>query len=191
MLDFIENLDFRQKGIYLSVAISLLVIFMSGIFFGVTYFALDQVHTTFLTTDCVIDNNALVTSCQELFELSLYPLLLLKELLIWMSYFFIFGLVISLLVLGYRAGTTAVLLGIHISFVGLVTYSAILFSNAYLTFLDNATFRDFMVPFTVYNQIMINFPWFMFFVSLFSVMLGIVNFQKSSINTPDGEELDY
>ncbi|GAF73691.1 unnamed protein product, partial [marine sediment metagenome] len=91
----------------------------------------------------------------------------------------------------YRAGTTAVLLGVHVTFVGGVVYAAILFSNAYHVFLANNTFREFMVPFTVYNKIMINFPWFMFFVSLFSVILGIVNFQKSSINTSEGADEIY
>jgi len=180
----------QHKGIYLSVLISVLYIFLSGIFFGVTFFTLDVAHDAFLTTDCVIDNNTLVDSCQDLFELGIYPFLELRHILVWLSFFFIFGIVIALLILGYRSGSSPIMLGVMIIFVGGITYLAILLSNAYRAFLEQAVFRSMMVEFTVYNRIMIYFPEFAFFVGLFSVILGIVNFQKTSVNTPGGE-LNY
>lgn len=188
MLEELRNL--QKKGIYISVLISLLWIFLSGIFFGVTYFVMDEIHNEFLTQDCVINDNTLVSSCQELFELALYPFLILKDILIWVSFFFIFGLVIAMLILGYRSGSSAVMLGVMVSFVGGITYLGILFSNIYRALIEQVAFRSIMIPFTVYNKIMLNFPWFIFFVGLFSVILGIINFQKTSVNTPTGE-LNY
>jgi len=39
-----------------------------------------------------------------------------------------------------------------------------------------------MTPFVVYNKIMLYFPWFIFFTGILSVMLSIVNFQKTYVN---------
>ncbi len=188
MIEWLDNME--NKGIYLSLVISVLVIFLSGIFFGVTYFVMDEVDTALRSTDCVIDDNLLMDSCQDLFQYSVLPLLGLRSVLIWANFFFIFGLTISLLILGYRSGSSPVMLGVMVVFVGGLTYISIYFANAYIVLIENASFRSMMVEFTVYNKIMINFPWFMFFVGLFSVILGIVNFQKTSVNTPDGE-LNY
>ncbi len=188
MFEELRNLE--KKGIYISIVISFMWIFLSGIFFAVTFYVMDEAHTAFLTTDCAIEDNTLVSSCQGLFELALYPVLNLRYILVWLSFFFIFGLVIAMLILGYRSGSSPVMLGVMVCFVGGMTYAGILFSNIYRTFLEQAIFRSMMVPFTVYNKIILNFPWFIFFVGLFSVILGIVNFQKVSVNTPTGE-LNY
>jgi len=188
MLEVLNNLE--NKGIFIGIIISIFVIFVSGLFFGFLYFTLDTTHTALLSSDCVINDNVLVSSCQELFSLALYPFLALKSILIWASFFFIFGLTLALLVLGYRSGTSAVLMGVLISFIGGITYLGILLSNVYRTLLEQDIFRLMMTDFTIYNKIMINFPWFTFFIGLFAVALGIVNFQKTSINTPTGE-LNY
>jgi len=185
MLDWLDNL--QGKGIYLSLIISIIMIFCSGMFFGVTYYVIDISHTALLATDCTIEDNTLVGSCQDLLSLALYPFLELRSVFIWLSFFFIFGLVISMLILGYKSGSSPVMLGVMVTFVGGITYLGIMLSNMYRTILEVDTFRAMMVPFTVYNKIMLNFPWFVFFVGLFSVVLGIVNFQKTSVNTPDGE----
>jgi len=188
MIEALEN--FENKGVYVAIFISIFFIFISGLFFGLVYFVMDTTNTSLLVNDCVIDNNTLVSSCQDLFSLGVYPFLALRSILIWASFFFIFGLVIAMLVLGYRSGSSAVTLGIMVTFVGGLTYLGVLLSNVYRDLIGQAVFRSMMTPFTVYNNIMINFPWFVFFVGLFSVILGIVNFQKSSINTPEGE-LNY
>ena len=188
MLESLEN--FQDKGVYISIMISIIFIFMSGIFLGIVYYTMDVTHNSLLTNNCTIHGNTLTPTCQDLFSLSIYPFLALKEILIWASFFFIFGLVIAMLILGYRSGSSPVTLGIMITFVGGITYFGIILSNAYRILLEQVVFRNMMVPFTVYNQIMISFPWFIFFIGLFAVILGIVNFQKSSVNTPEGE-LNY
>jgi hypothetical protein len=185
MLEILDDLE--NKGIYLSLLIAIGVIAMSGLFFGVTYFIMDSTHTALLTTDCVIDNNTLVDSCQDLFSLGLYPFLALRSVFIWGSFLFMFGLVFAMLILGYRSGSSPILLGVMVTFVAGITYLAIMLSNMYRTLVEIEVFRNMMVSFTVYNKIMLNFPWFVFFIGLFAVILGIVNFQKTSINTPDGE----
>ena len=54
----------------------------------------------------------------------------------------------------------------------------------------NDVFRSMMVNFTVYNRIMMSFPWFIFIITLMSAFLGIVNYQKTSINK-ETDDLDY
>jgi hypothetical protein len=182
--------DIATRGSLAIIIFSILAIFLSGIFFGVTYYVMDTVDTAFRASDCVISNNVYVSSCQELWALSLYPFLALKELLVWASFFFIFAMVLGMLILGYKAGKSPVLLGLLIIFVIILTYGAIEISNIYRTMLEIEVFRDMMVNFTVYNKVMMNFPWFIFIVSLMSVMLSIVNFQRTSVNSSQ-EELDY
>lgn len=187
----IEMLDDMKKyGIFMAVFISILFIAGSGIFFGITYYLMDTTQTSFESMDCVIENNTLVGSCQDLWDMALYPFLALKEILIWFSFFFIFGLVIALLILGYYSGKSPVLMGMMIAFIGGITYLGIELSNIYRTMLENEVFRSMMVEFTVYNKLMLYFPWFCFFVGLFSVILSIVNFQRTIVNTDTGA-LDY
>lgn len=188
MFDSFE--DYRDKGLVLVVLFSVIAIAVSGIFFGITYFALDSVQTAFESTDCVIANNTLVDSCQDLFVLGLYPFLNLKEVLVWASFFFIFALVIGMLVLGYRAGQSPVLMGYLVVIVISMTYLSIEISNIYRELLANDAFRSIMVDFTVYNKIMLGFPWFVFIITLMAFFLGIVNYQRSAINK-ETDDLNY
>ncbi len=180
MSDILEDLS--SYGPLLMLVVGFGLMFASGIFFGIVYFALDQTNTALLTTDCVISDNSLVESCQGLFTLAVYPFLALKELLIWLSFFFIFSIVLGMLIVGYQSGKSPVLMGMLITFVAGLTYIGILLSNVYRTLLDNLIFRNMMLNFTVYNKIMLNFPWFTFFIGIFSVMLSLVNFQRTRVN---------
>jgi len=71
-----------------------------------------------------------------------------------------------------------------------VTYIAIEVSNIYRTLIENDLFRSMMTEFTVYNKIMLSFPWFIFIISAFALIMGIVNWQKTKVNSPK-DELDY
>lgn len=182
--------EIQKKGVVIAVTLGVIMIALSGLWFGFFYFILDEVHTAFLSTDCVIDNNTLVSSCQDLFGLALYPFLQLKEVLVWVSFFFIFSLVLGMLVLGYRAGKSPVLMGYLFVIVSVLTYMGIEISNIYRQLIANEVFRDMMVEFTVYNRIMLYFPWFVFIVALAALFLGIVNYQKGSVNKFT-DDLDY
>lgn len=174
--------DIKKYGSITLVIISLLAIFVSGIFFGITYYVMDVTETAFQANDCVIQDNVYVGSCQDLWDLSVYPFLALREILVWFSFFFIFSLVLGMMIVGYQSGKSPALLGLLIVFVLVITYLGIEISNIYRTMLENDLFRVMMTDFTVYNKIMLNFPWFAFFVGLLSVMLSVVNYQKVFVN---------
>ena len=179
-----------SKGGIVLLIVSFVFIAISGLFFAGVYFIMDNVNTAFLTADCDIANNSIVSSCQELWELSLYPFLALKEILIWGSFVSIFALVAGLLVFGYQSGTRPTMLGFLVVVEILFTYGAIHIGNIYRTLIENDIVRGMLSDFTVYNKIMLNFPWFVFIVSLFSLALGVVNWQRSNINT-SANTLDY
>ena len=185
MLDNLQN-----KNSIVILVISIAAIFLSGLFFGVTYLLMDSVQEGFEANDCVISNNAYVDSCQDLWSIALYPILGMKNILVWFSYFFIFALVLGLLVLCYRSGTSPALMGVVLVSTIVVTYIGIEMSNIYRMMLNNPTFFEMMVNFTIYNKIMLNFPWFVAFVGLASMGLGMVNLQRSRVNTSDSD-LDY
>ena len=188
MLESLDN--FKKYGAIGAILISIFAILISGIFFGATYYVMDQVDTAFQNTDCVIENNVFVENCQELWDLSIYPFLALRELLVWISFFFIFALAMGILVLGYQSGKSPVLMGFLVLIVSVVSYLAIEVSNIYRTLLENEMFRNMMVEFTVYNKVILYFPWFIFIISLFAFMMGIVNWQRTRVNSPENE-LDY
>ncbi len=169
------------------IALSMLMIFMSGIFFGITYFVMEATETAFIANDCVINNNLYVDSCQELWELTVLPFLALRYIIVYASYFFIFGHVFAMLVIGYRSGKSPAMAGFLIMIISFFTYAAVLISNIYRSMLEVVLFRDIMLPFTVYNKIMFYFPWFMFIISLSSVMLAIVNWQRTKVNSVDDQ----
>lgn len=182
--------EYKDRGLVMVVLLSVISIAISGLWFGFLYFTMDSVQVAVESTDCVINDNTLVSSCQDLFGLALYPFLNLKEVLIWVSFFFIFALVLGMLVLGYKSGQSPVLMGYLVVIIIAMTYLSIEISNLYRDLLANDIFRDMMVEFTVYNTIMLRFPWFIFIVTLLATLLGIVNYQKSSVNR-SSEELNY
>ena len=179
-----------SKGGIFVLVVSFIFIAISGLFFAGVYFLMDNVNTAFLSTDCVIQNNSIVSSCQELWELSLYPFLALKDILVFASFISIFVLVAGLLVFGYQSGTRPTLLGFLVVVEIFFTYGAIHIGNVYRTLIENDIVRGMLSDFTVYNKIMLNFPWFVFIVSLFSLALGVVNWQRTNINT-SSNTLDY
>lgn len=182
--------DMKQYGSIGLILVSIFSIFVSGLFFAGSYYVMGTVQTAFESSDCVIEDNLYVDSCQDLWELGLYPILEMREILIWVSFFFIFGLVAGMLVIGYQSGKSPALLGLLITFIAVLTYLGIHISNIYRTLLDSEVLRDMLVDFTVYNKIMLNFPWFVFFVGVLATILSIVNYQKTPVNE-DREVLNF
>ncbi len=179
-----------SKGSIFVLLISFALIALSGLFFGITYFFIDNINTAMLDADCTIENNVIVSSCQELWELALYPFLAIKEVLIWASFFFIFALVAGLLIFGYQSGTRPTLLGLLVIVELLITYGSLHIANMYRILIENDIMRAMLSDFTVYNKIMLDFPWFVFIVSLFSIALGVVNWQRTIVNSPRSD-LNY
>ena len=185
MSDFLEN-----KGSLYAILIAIFVIFISGLFFGVSYYVMDTVQTQLETVECDIPNNLYFDDCQGMFALSIYPMLGLKSIFVWFSYIFIFALVLGILVLGYKSGKSPMMVGFLFVITLVFTYLGIEVSNIYRNMLTNDIIYSMLTPFPIYNKIMLNFPWFIGFVGLLSMALSIVNFQRSKVNA-GSTELDY
>jgi len=183
------SLDSAKSSIMLVVT-GIILIAVSGLLFSGMYFFMDTVQNGLLSTDCTIQGNAFFDDCQEMFALAVYPFLNLKTVLVYLSFFSIFILTIGMLLIGYQSGTKHSLMGVLILIEIVIVYGAIEIANIYRTLLDNSVIQSAMIPFGVYNTVMLYFPWFVFIISLFSIALGIVNWQQSPVNRVN-EELDY
>jgi hypothetical protein len=56
--------------------------------------------------------------------------------------------------------------------------------------LETPLFRTMMLEFTIYNKVMLYFPWFTFFVGLMAVLLSLANFKRVKVNSST-EDLNY
>lgn len=190
-MELSDYFDVRStKGSLMLVVTGLILISISGLFFAVYYYFINLIQTSLLTMSCQIPGNAFFNDCQGWFTFTVYPFLNLKVILIYLSFFSIFILTIGMLLVGYQSGTNHSLLGVLVIIEIMMVYGAIEISNIYRTLLDNEIIRTAMIPFGVYNTVMLYFPWFVFVISLFSIALGIVNWQRSPVNTAT-EELNY
>jgi hypothetical protein len=172
------------------VVTGLILIVISGLFFAGMYFFMDTIQDALLTTNCVIEGNVFFSDCQGMWTLVVYPFLNLKYILVYLSFFSIFILTIGMLLMGYQSGTKPSLLGVFVLVELMIVYGSIHIANIYRTLLENELIRNAMIPFDVYNTIMLYFPWFTFIISLFALILGLVNWQKTPVNKVS-EELDY
>jgi hypothetical protein len=184
---FNVNLDERGKEIGTNVAV-IFLIFLSGLIFSVSYFIMDTVQTSFESVDCDIPGNTLVSSCQEWFNLALYPILNLKSVLIYAQYFAIFGLVFGLFYLGFRTKKHPALLIVHIVVSTIMGYIALTVGNLYRMMLSNDALYTMLIPFGVYNKIMLYFPQFIFFVIFLSGIIGFFGVFKSVGQFNEGNE---
>lgn len=172
----------NDKTGIMTTTLSIMAMFISGIFFSILYFVLATTETAFKNTSCVIHNNIYVSTCQGLWNLSLYPFFALKDILVWFSFFFIFALVLGMLIAGYKAGKSPVMMGLLFIFTIVLTYIGIIISNVYRSMLDMELFRQMMVNFVIYNNVMLYLPWFTFIVGIASFMLSVVNYQRANTN---------
>jgi hypothetical protein len=189
MLDYID--DMKDYGLMGLTIMSILVIFVSGIFFSIIYFTMEKTHNSLLEVDCSIPENVYFDNCQDMFSLSFYPFLALRSILIWFSYFFIFALIIGLFVTAYRSGKSPAMLGVLVVFLIAVTYLSIEISNVFRSLLEFDVMRDMLAPFDVYNWIMLNFPYIIFVVVAVCVVLAFINFQKTPVNQVTADDLNF
>ena len=184
--------DVKQYGTITTIVIALVFLIGSGIGFGILHYVLDQTETALLASNCVIADNSLVSSCQELYQLAIYPFLNIKDVLVWLSYFVIFGLILGMLMLGYNMGKSPWKIGFLVVVIIIMTYKGLEVSNMYRTLLENTIFQAMMIDFVIYNKVMLNLPWVVFITSLSSFALSIVNYQRAKVNlVSDVDELDY
>ena len=65
--------EWMEYGNMFVVIMSILMIAVSGIVMGFTYFFFDELDTAFRATDCTISGNNIASTCQELWNWSYIP----------------------------------------------------------------------------------------------------------------------
>ena len=183
------SLDLSQRG--KEIFVNFMVMFyiaVSGLLMALVYFIMATIETAFLSVDCLIPQNVFVSTCQEWFTLALYPVLVLKEVFIYANYFLIFGLVFGLFYMGFKTKKHPVLLVVHIVISLIIGYLSIEIANIYRTLIGNEIIYNMLIPFPIYNKIMIYFPQFIFFVILASGAIGFMGVFKSINQYNQGAE---
>lgn len=170
--------------------LAMFIIFLSGLLMAIAYWIFGAVEAAFREVNCLIADNLFFETCQEWFLVSIYPFFNLSTILIWFSYFYIFGVVFGLFYMGYRMRRHPSLLIVHIMFSILTTYLAIEIANIYRVLLGNPFLYSVLQPFTIYNQIMLYFPAFMFFIVFISGLIGLLGIWKDK-DLEKGNDISY
>jgi len=83
------KINFTERGKEFMVNITVLFfIAVSGFFMAISYFIMETLETAFRSVDCLIPQNIYFDTCQEWFNMVLYPVLELRSLFVFASYFF-------------------------------------------------------------------------------------------------------
>lgn len=183
------NLNLNESKTEFITNISVMfIIFVSGLIFSITYFIISKIQEAFLSVDCLIPQNVYVSTCQEWFNLALFPILNLKSVLIYANYFAIFGLVFGLFFMGFRTKKHPILLIVHIISSVIIGYLSIEIANIYRTIINNPSMYEILLPFPIYNKIMLYFPQFIFFVIFLSGLIGFMGLFRSVGQFNQGNE---
>lgn len=170
----------KQQIVYNTIAV--FGILLSGLFMSISYYVLASIEAAFRAVNCLIPNNLYFSTCQEWFMLSIYPALELRYILIFASYFYIFGIVIGLFYIGFKTKKHPSLFVVHMILSLIFGYLAIEISNVYRSLLANPLMYEILTPFVIYNKIMIYFPQFIFFVIFLSGIIGLMGIVKGKFN---------
>lgn len=176
-----EKINFDIRGTKNNFIVNLIAmsgIAISGLVMSFSYYVLSILQAAFEKVQCLIPDNVYFSTCQEWFTLTLYPVLNLKYIFIWASYFYIFGVVLGLFFIGFRTKKHPALFSVHIIMSIIFGYLSIEIANIYRTLLGNPLMYDILVPFSIYNKIMLYFPQFMFFVIFLSGIIGFMGIIK-------------
>lgn len=183
------NLEGIAQSSFMSIMVMMLI-FISGLLMSISYWVLGKLQTAFEGVNCLIVNNVYFDTCQEWFMLSIYPALQLKTLLIWFSYFYIFGLIFGLFYIGWKVRKHPSLMSVHVVLSIVVAYLSIEIANVYRTLLQNEFLYNVFQPFVIYNKIMLYLPTFMFTAIFLSGLLGFFGFWKDK-STEGNDEMAY
>ena len=183
------KIDFTERGKEFMINISVMfLVAVSGLIMAITYFILKTIQTSFESVDCLIPQNIYFTTCQEWFEMVLYPVLELKSVLIYANYFFIFGVVFGLFYMGFRTKKHPALFIVHMISSIIIGYFAIEIGNIFRLLISNQILYNMMLPFPIYTKIMLYLPQFMFFVIFLSGIIGFMGIFKSQGQFKQGNE---
>lgn len=163
--------------------IFLAVTFVVGLLGGIIYFQLNVLDTELQKIDFDIpftEANDSVSSFQNILDITIYPILTLRDALPYLVYFMIFGFIISLAMVAYLTTKNPLFFTLHILFTILLTYLAIILSNTYKEMLSNQFINQIMVDFPVYNLVMYYLPQIFFITSIVFAGIAFVNVVKPS-----------
>jgi hypothetical protein len=170
---------------FIMLIIFLVVAVVSGIVAGEICFDMAIMESTLQTVNFQIpiqDNSTLtnnsITDFQDILEIVAYPILGLRTSLPYLVYFMIFGFIIALGMSAYLSSKNPIFFVLHILFTSLITYFSIIISGVYITMLQDPFINNMMIPFAIYNKIMLYLPQIIFFTSLLFAVIAFVNIMK-------------
>lgn len=156
------------------------IVFVCGILAGILYFsmgifenALKEVNFEIPLSQNNTHGGKNITQFQDILDIVVYPILSLKNTLPYISYFMVFGFIIALSISAYLSSKTPIFFVIHFLFLLVLTYFAIVLSNAYLKMLSDPFINYMMSDFVIYNKLMIFLPQILFFTGL---LFGVLSF---------------
>lgn len=163
----------------------LVVVSISGLIAGMLYFDMAILKSNLLTVDFALpieDNSTAIalnmTHFQDIMEVVAYPILDLNSSLPFLTYFMVFGFIIALGLIAYVSSKNPIFFTIHLLFTLALTYFCILISNMYSDLLSNPFINQIMLPFTIYNKLMLYLPQIMFFTSILFASISFINIIK-------------
>lgn len=182
----------RGSAIFSNLFILILFVvatFVGGILAGILYYDMALIESTLqdINFQIPIENNATtqmynITDFQDILSVTVYPVLGLRSSLPTLTYFMIFAFIIAMAVTAYVSSKNQVFLVIHFLFVIGVSYFCFILSNTYQTLLENPFINDMMLPFDIYNKIMLYLPAVTFFSGLVFGLITFVNPMKPQSN---------
>lgn len=174
MRQIYQNMNYSNL-IFMLVFLSITTV--SGVLGGLIYFDMNILEDNLLTVNFDIprENNisSNITDFQDIMEIVVYPFLELRESIIYLTYFMVFGFIISLGIVAYLSTKNPVFFVVHLLYTLAITYFSFILSNAYINMLTQPFLNSLMTPFVVYNKIMLYLPQVVFFTSL---LFGAISF---------------
>ena len=160
------------------------VVAAGGIIAGVIYYDMNLLDTTLHTVNFDIpiqeigSANGNLTDFQDVLDITVYPILGLKDSLPYLTYFMVFAFIIALGITAYLTSKTPIFFVVHILFTVLLTYFCIILSNTYIKLMSDSFMNNMMTPFTIYNKLMFYLPQIVFFTSLVFGVIAFINIMK-------------
>lgn len=148
---------------------AMFLLFFSGILMGAMYYFMAQTQDTLETIDFPIPterNNTNITSFQDIADLIYYPILGLRTSLVYISYFFIFAMMLGFGLLAFQSQREPIYFIPYFLILVLYTAFAIPISNIFEGLLTDPFILSMMSEFVIYSKVMLYFPQFIFFTGL-------------------------
>lgn len=168
----------------------LAVSFAGGLLGGLVYYQMNLLDTSLRTIDFDIPlaqnssgDIANITTFQDVLDLTIYPLLGLKDAIPYLVYFMMFAFIIGLAITAYLTSKNPIFFVLHILFTLVLTYFAIILSNTYAELLSDVFINEMMVGFPIFNRLMLSLPIILFVTAVVFGAIAFINVIKPS--TPE------